>query len=217
MVTNQNVELPDAASSPGTLKSLFLSQVKLRLEILDEWIEKKAVPWAAKEDGKQIRDQAGELVPDFAPTSLAQFCAWTAEMNTPASGLKLSALRSISRETVSKPYHSDLRISIEVRIDAIKACLTRQRETTNKSSRIAELEAEVKMLHAIVQAQQTESRVARSRLAEVTTKYRLKHEELRRTIAQLNVDLQRERDRVAVHAASRLLKLSPVKTDEDRL
>lgn len=96
----------------------------------------------------------------------------------------------------------------------MKACLTRQRETANKTSQIAELKAEVKMLTAIVQAQQTESRVARLRLGELTTKSRLKHEEQRRTIAQLNIDLQRERDRVATLTASKISKLRAVKPDE---
>lgn len=210
----QNIATASMSEVPGmqrTLKASFVSQVQLRFDILDEWIKEKAVPWAVAEDGKQIRDEAGELVPDYAPTNIAQFCAWTGEKNTAAAGPKLIALRSISRESVSKTYHADLRIGIESRVKAVNACLIRQRETANKSSQIAELKEEVKMLTAIVQAQQTESRVARLRLGELTTKYRLKHEEQRRTIAQLNIDLQRERDRVAALTASKISKLRAVK------
>lgn len=193
-------------------KDAFLQQVELRLELMDEWISNGQIPWRIDAHGQQIRDKDGELVPDFAPTTLEAFCEWKPEDSSAASGPKPTRFRRVSRDTLNQHYHSDLRIRVDAKRKAVEACLTHQLEKFNKASVIAELESRVAMLERIVAAQQTESRVARLRLRELETTYRGRHNEQRRQIAQLKSDLQEEQAKVSAAQAAfaKVTKLQPV-------
>jgi hypothetical protein len=197
-------------SKSSSAKDQFLEQVELRLSIMEGWIKKREVPWRTGEDGKPLRDDDGELVPDFAPTTLVEFCGWTPEKSSSASGQEVSKLRTISRESLYKPYHSSLREVVDDKIKAVKACLAHQVEKKNKTSLIAELQAMVTLLNNIVEAQQRESRQARMQVDEVTKKFRMRHEEQRRVIAQLKADLAAEASKVASLTAT-LAKVSQLR------
>lgn len=197
-------------SDSTSAKDQFLEQVELRLSIMEGWIEKREVPWRTGEDGKPLRDDDGELVPDFAPTTLVEFCRWTPDKSSQASGKKVSKLRAISRESLYKPYHSTLRGVVDDKMKAVKACLAHQVEKRNKTSLIAELQATVTLLNNIVEAQQRESRQARMQVDEVTKKFRMRHDEQRRVIAQLKADLAAEASKVASLTAT-LAKVSPLR------
>ena len=197
-------------TTPLTLKESLVEQVELRVSILERWIKEKKIPWRTEPDGTPVRDSNGELVPDFVPTNLLQFCAWTAEKNSTASGPDIAKLRRISRMSLYQPYHNDLRTIVDTKLEAAKACLAHQLEKSNNASIIEELQATVKLLNGIVDAQQRESRLARLRLGEVTTKYRMRHDEQRRVIAQLKTDWSAEQQKVASLTAL-LAKLSPLR------
>jgi len=193
---------------PSSLKSSLIEQVELRISILELWIGNKKIPWRTGPDGKELRDESGELVPDFVPTNLLQFCAWTAEKSSSASGPDVAKLRRISRMSLNQKYHADLRTRVDTKLKSAKVCLTHQLERHNKTSIIEELEEHINLLKSIVDAQQKESRLARQRLGEMTTKYRMRHDEQRRVIAQLKADLAFERQEVARLKAS---KVSPLR------
>ena len=194
--------------TPYSLRDSLIEQVELRISILELWIGNKKIPWRTGPDGKELRDKSGELVPDFVPTNLLQFCAWTAEKSSSASGPDVAKLRKISRMSLYQDYHADLRTRVDAKLDSAKVCLTHQLERHNKTSIIEELEEHIKLLSSVVDAQQRESRLARLRLGEMTTRYRMRHDEQRRVIAQLKADLAFERQEVARLTAS---KVSPLR------
>jgi hypothetical protein len=199
-------------TSQGSLRAKFIAQVELRLAIMEPWIANMAIPWKTGPGGNQLRDEQGELLPDFVPTNLSQFCNWKASMSSAASGSSVSKVRPISRETFSKGYNDDLRLRAEAKWTAAKSCLIHQLESKNKTSIIDQLHAQVKLLNDIVDAQQRESRNARLRLAEMTTKYRMRHDESRREIARLKTDLSVEQENVArlTAAMTKVSRLRPV-------
>jgi hypothetical protein len=193
--------------SPGSTRSQFAAQVELRLSIVEPWIERMQIPWKTGPDGTELRDAKGELVPDFAPTKIYWFCNWLPEMSSPASGPDVQRLKSISRTTLGRDYHHALYTRADAATKALEALLIYQIETKNKVFIIKALEAKVEMLEKIVDAQQTESRRARLELGDVTTKYRKRHNESQRVIAQLKVDLDQEKKRVAELVSSKVLSL----------
>ena len=197
-------------NTPQTSKEQLIEQIQLRISILEGWIKKKQIPWRTGPAGDELRDSNGELVPDFVPKNLFQFCAWTAHMSSAASGPDVAKLRQISRTSLNQPYHADLRTIVDTKLKAAQACLTHQLERSNKASIIEELRQEVRLLSSIVDAQQKESRLARLRLGEMTTKYRMRHDEQRRVIAQLKTDWSAEQQKVASLTAL-LSKLSPLR------
>lgn len=205
---------PMTAPSQNTEKSKFLDQVAIRLAILESWIERREVPWRTGSDGKVLRDEDGELIPDFVPTNFFQFCNWEPSKSSPASGDAVLGLRRISRQTLDQDYHSELKSNVDSKLKAVKACLTHQLERKNKTSVIAELQSALKLLEGIVDAQQRESRQARQQVGEITKRYRMRHDEQRRIIAQLKSDLAASELRVAelTAAFAKIAPLRPAKT-----
>lgn len=178
-------------------KDSLLEQVDLRLAILDEWLAKKQIPWKTNTDGTPIRDENGEMIPDFAPVNLLQFCDWTQEKNCTASGEALSSLRRISRMSLHQAYHAELRKRVNDKLKVIKTCLTLQIERSNKVSIIEDQAAQIQLLQNIVDAQARESRLARHKVTEITQKYRQRHDEQRRIIQQLKADIVAHEEKIA--------------------
>lgn len=178
-------------------KDSLLAQVDLRLAILDEWLAKKQIPWKTNTDGTPIRDDNGEMIPDFAPVNLLQFCEWTSDKNCTTSGEALSSLRRISRMSFHQPYHAELRRKVNEKFKMIKACLTLQIEKSNKVSIIEEQAAQLRLLQKIIDAQARESRLARQEVTMITQKYRQRHEEQRRIILQLKTDVAAHEEKIA--------------------
>lgn len=193
----------------------MLEQVDLRLAIIERWLDKKHIPWKTDSDGRELRDARGELIPDFVPINLKQFCDWTAENSSPASGEDRLKIRRISRTNFSKNYHVNLRIQIDTKLKSIEACLELQRETKNKSSIINKLEQEIIFLRKVVDAQAGECRISRQGVAEVTRKYRNRHEEQRRIIFQLKSDLQIAESKISALTAT-ISKIAPLRVTNSR-
>lgn len=191
-------------------KDSLLTQVDLRLSILDEWLVRREIPWKKNTDGTSIRDENGELIPDFAPVNLLQFCEWTPDRNCHTSGIAIASLRRISRMSLHQPYHAELRKRVGDKLKMIKACLKLQIERGNKVSIIEEQAAEIRLLKKIVDAQARESRFARQAVTELTEKYRHKHEEQRRIILQLKEDLACNEEKIASLTAT-LSKVKPLR------
>ena len=81
-----------------TSKARSIKQIELRLAILKRW-SNEGIPWRTDADGKVQRDEDGEAVIEYVPTSLPTFCSWTAKEHGAAA--LLLEFRSDSEERLS--------------------------------------------------------------------------------------------------------------------
>jgi hypothetical protein len=165
-------------------------QIILRIVILRAW-RKADIPWKVDVTGKPVRDSTGELVLDFYPKSITEFCKWTGANNCPntrdilysaddlesflgaarlanlehwpatVSG-RILDLAPLSRTTINQPWHQKLKERADSELLLVETKAQTQRETNNKLSIIDGLKAEILYLKGVVEEQEKEARASRS-------------------------------------------------------
>jgi hypothetical protein len=186
-----------------TSKARSIKQIELRLAILKRW-SNEGIPWRTDADGKVQRDEDGEAVLEYVPTSLPTFCSWTAKEHGAAAlllefrsdsedgaqygAMRLSDLEEFSRNTLGQPHHRKRKAKVDTALRLVAARVTLQREKESKASQIASLTAELAYLSKVVQSQEEEARVSRQEALKATTALR-KEKQLRlRTETKLKGD-----------------------------
>ncbi|RYZ85020.1 MAG: hypothetical protein EOP06_17000 [Proteobacteria bacterium] len=191
-------------------KELMLEQINYRLTIIRDWLNARQIPWKTEADGTPIRDKERPLIPDYAPVNLNQFCEWDGKNNCVTSHPLIAKLRKISRQPLYNDYHKNLRKEVETAYKAVSALLVHQLETADESSKIKALESKISAQSKIIDVQAKESREARHKLVEITITYRKRHEEQRRIISQLKLELAQSEAKTA-EAISQLAKILPLR------
>lgn len=194
----------------GPLKERIQLQLKIRLEILGEWIKSKKIPWEAAEDGTYIRDLHGELIPIFTPGNIKEFCDWEWDETKKPPHPSLPRLRKISRGTLYQKWYDEERNSIDTALKNIKLCKELQLELNNKVSIIEALRATTAYLEKVVHNQEKETREARIALAQATQDERRRTRELRLALAEARRKIS-EVESKNMELTSILAKLTPLK------
>lgn len=169
------------------LQGRFLAQTKIRLGILRLWIERKMIPWRINAKGHYTRDLDGELIPEYTPSNLSEFCEW--EWNrcsdSPPPVPELLQLKKYSRTNFYQPYHADLAKEVKAALKNIVACRVLQLETHNKNSILTTQHATIKYLENVIKNQESETRAARLALSKHTREERSRTHLLRLRLKEL--------------------------------
>ncbi|MDN5503354.1 MAG: hypothetical protein L0H10_05980 [Comamonas sp.] len=198
-------------------------QIEFRINLLRHWCL-NGIPWQLAEDGTPIRDKDGELILDFTPKNLFEFSKWTAAKHSPGNrksafafkiddtdfSVQLSELISISRTTLSQPYRTDQKATIDLQLAAIARKRGIQLDTSRKKSIIETLKAEKEFLEKVVKSQESETRAARIEAREA----RVEMERHRRTAANNEAELKRiifEQEKKLASMARDFAKIAPLK------
>ncbi|MFL9898876.1 hypothetical protein PQR71_12030 [Paraburkholderia fungorum] len=129
-------------------------RVEVKLRVMDLWIA-EGIPWLKSDDGADVRDSDDNKLLDFYPKTVSQFALWTGSRNCATTRATLPAnMATTSRTTLNQTYHDDLRERIDRKLTALHSKALEQLESANKTTILAELEADVRRLSAIVACQE---------------------------------------------------------------
>lgn len=189
------------------MTSRFKAQIQARLDLFGTWAKQDMIPWAVREDGSFHRDTDGELIPEYVPLSLPKFCAWGPGLNTGATAKAVENFEPVRRATLDD--HEDLRIQVDTARGVMAALLERQIRDKNKTAIIELQKSEIDYLRQVVSAQAKESRLARESEQALEGRFRRRHDEQRRNIAELTEIIQ-SRDATISELTSTIAKISPL-------
>lgn len=198
-------------------------QIESRINLLRHWCL-SGIPWQLAEDGTPLRDKDGELMLDFTPKNVFEFAKWTASEHSPGNRktaftckiddadiiVQLSDLIPLSRTTLSQPYRTYEKATIELQLKAIARKAIIQAEISRKSSIINTLKAEKEFLEKVVKSQESETRIARIEAREA----RVELERIRRTAANNEAELKRviaELEKKHASLVREFAKIAPLK------
>lgn len=160
-------------------------KIEARITVLNAWIA-EGIPWRMSDDGKTLRDNNGELLPEFIPASFTEFVAWSSENNSTSVAKTtykhaencacILDFGTLSRTTLNQKYNQSLKDTAKELMSTAAACLIKQLEKENKNSIIAAKNAEISYLKLVVQSQERELKVSRINERTAITEKRQEHE-----------------------------------------
>jgi len=139
-----------------TAKSVVRRNVKQKLMLLDTWIA-DGVPLLTTDNGIPIRDDFGEVQLDFYPKNPFAFAAWDGSQNCNTVRIKYDIeFKLISRETLNKPYHGELKRDALKKLSALSERAAQQAAILNKQAIIKALERDIQEKDDLIARQDTE-------------------------------------------------------------
>jgi hypothetical protein len=147
-----------------------VTSIDARITVLRAWIA-KGVPWQVASDGKHIRDENGDLKPEYIPTGFGEFCNWSSRNHSPAvaselfiyaeNKARITEFGTVHRNTLNQAHHRERKELAKQLMDSLAQCLAKQLEAANKSLIIENQKLEIEHLRLVVAAQETELKNAR--------------------------------------------------------
>lgn len=184
-----------------------------KLNLMERWAKEEFVPWKRTELGVEDRDAKGELQVDYVPLSKDAFSDWNSNSNCAFNRNTekgLDSIVSISRSTLYQEYHGDARLAIEKVIVTLEETIRAQLLKFNKATQIEILMSENRQLRALVDQQESEILLMRSKMME--------GEHLNNQVIRANengrVEMQRqleELEQLNASLVATIAKLAPIK------
>lgn len=154
---------------PHPLRIKVEKLIVAKLSILQRWAKAKEVPWKRNELGIEDRDANGELQVDYVPLSIDAFSDWQSNDNCEFNRNTeegLSLILSTSRSTLYQEYHNDARVSVDKVTRTLRETVKTQLLNYNKAARIEILISENRQLKALIDQQESEILLMRSKAME---------------------------------------------------
>lgn len=201
------------------------AKIEARIVVLNAWIA-GGIPWKIAEDGSTVRDENGEQIPEFIPSSFTEFAEWNASFHSEHVAkitykhadryARIADFGKLSRTTLNQPYNSTLKNSASRAMADAAECLVKQLELTNKTSIISDRDAKILYLSSVVSAQEKELKLSRINERTAITERRQEHELRLRNEAELQriIDDLEKRVSDLTKIITQVLPLKPTKGSE---
>lgn len=127
------------------LKADFDARVEHKQKLLRRWAS-SGIPYVLDDRNQKVFNQDGTALLDYFPDSEKAFCLWTKEHNcasTLAAYPELESFRSVSRDTLTRDYHSVLRKKV---VECIEAASKRFAAQLARANVKGELKSEIRAL-----------------------------------------------------------------------
>lgn len=184
------------------------NEIRAKTTILELWAE-KGIPFCTSDDSLLLRNNNGDSILEFFPTSIASFCEWDNSQNT---GVTRKFCGEIVRTNRSTLYltHSDKIPKIERLLAELSVRAKQQRREANRTAHIDDLERQVIYLRDLVSKQGDELTAAALNSTEMEAELLRKERALTNTQTHYDVENQQLKARNAELTAT-LQKLSPLR------